>query len=740
MALMRNMILRSITCSLGLVLAFFMTGVSAQTSIIEIDAESGLPSSSDIDSELAARLTVEVNTELEATSISALEEARLRRPNRTPSRETLGFYGVQIDVQRDGSLEVTETIDAYALGRQIKRGIYREFSLLNVERYQPSNPYDVISVKRDGLPFRNWFTEGGSSFYQIYMGSKSQRLTTGRWYTYELKYRVSKAILQYEDHDLLYWNVIPFHWAFPIRSAEIEVHFPEGFVTRDIEIKSGRFGADHNFVNAAWQRPEDNMVRVTANDLLAKHGITLMVKTRSDLVPVAEKYPTADLANSLISGTAINDQGFITWVTTKPGSHVVGPIGIASLAIGLMIMVWRRVGIDPPPKTVVPLYDAPRGLSAAGVRYVYQFGFADPTHLMVTAIVSAATKGVINIDDKQIKGTLLKRTGLPDDELSAGERVVLEKLMGSSDECLLLKTTTDPDDERVLEAQQRMLTLAQDALTAHLDKELGADLFEWRLGHKIFFWLLALVTALFVMGLVQSDSFLKRNEQLMSAGFVCFSVFLPGLLMGMREKWMINKASFSGRPSALVTDFVLCSFLACALQFYVVAAYAEETWALWQALVLLLFPGAIAYGLGFSAFLMSKIIDSPTVQGTRAIAQVKGLRMYIAAAEEKLNQRLTPTKTPEQFTRLYPYAYALKLEAEWIDQFADELARWMRDGTIGEQMSWYDYRSSSRWGGRSTWTSSFSDSVTSGVGYSPPSASGGGGFGGGGGGGGGGGF
>ena len=106
--------------------------------------------------------------------------------------------------------------------------------------------------------------------------------------------------------------------------------------------------------------------------------------TRSDLVEASDIYPTADLANSLISGTAINDQGFITWITTKPLTHVIGPIGIAGLAIGLMILLWRRVGIDPPPQTVVPLYDAPRGLSAAGTRYVYQFGFADPTHLMVT--------------------------------------------------------------------------------------------------------------------------------------------------------------------------------------------------------------------------------------------------------------------------------------------------------------------------------------------------------------------
>jgi hypothetical protein len=612
-----------------------------------------------------------------------------------PNRETLGFYDVQIDVLRDGSLEVTETIDAYALGQQINRGIYREFSLLNVERYQPSNPYDVISVKCDGVPI-SWFTDGGRSFYQIYMGSKNRRLKTGRWYIYELRYRVPRAILQYQDHDLLYWNAIPFHWAFPIRSAEIEVRFPEGFVTGDIEIKSGRFGAKHNYVNAEWQRPADNVVRITATDMMAKHGITLMVKTRADLVEASESYPTADLANSLISGTAINDQGFITWITTKPLSHVVGPIGIAGLAIGLMIFLWRRVGMDPPPKTVFPLYDAPRGLSAAGTRYVYQFGFADPTHLMVTAVVSAATKGVINIDDKHAKGTLLTRTGAPEDELSPGERVVLDGLMGSSDEFLLRKTTIDSKDETVLMEQQDKLEDTQAALVALLDKELGEDLFEWRTGYKVFFWLLALVAALGAMILVQNDSFLKRNEQLMSAAFVCLSLFLPGLLMGMREKWMINKASFSGRSSVLVTDFIFCSLFASALQFGVVTAYADSSWALWQTLVLLMFPGAIAYGIGFSAFLMAKIIDSPTVQGTRAIAQVKGLRMYIAAAEEKLNSRLVPTKTPEQFTRLYPYAYALKLETEWIDQFSEELKRWMSDGTMSSQMNWYEHRSSSR--------------------------------------------
>ena len=77
--------------------------------------------------------------------------------------------------------------------------------------------------------------------------------------------------------------------------------------------------------------------------------------------------------------------------------------------------------------------------------------------------------------------------------------------------------------------------------------------------------------------------------------------------------WMINKASFGGRSSVLVTDSIFCSLFACVLQFGVVTAYADSSWPLWQVLVLLMFPGAIGYGIGFSAFLMAKIIDSPTI-------------------------------------------------------------------------------------------------------------------------------
>ena len=41
--------------------------------------------------------------------------------------ERINHYHSDIEVQKDGSLAVTETIQVTAAGRKIKRGIYRDF-------------------------------------------------------------------------------------------------------------------------------------------------------------------------------------------------------------------------------------------------------------------------------------------------------------------------------------------------------------------------------------------------------------------------------------------------------------------------------------------------------------------------------------------------------------------------------------------------------------------------------------
>ncbi len=125
--------------------------------------------------------------------------------------------------------------------------------------------------------------------------------------------------------------------------------------------------------------------------------------------------------------------------------------------------------------------------------------------------------------------------------------------------------------------------------------------------------------------------------------------------------------------------------------------------------------------------------------------QIEGFKMYLSVAEkERLEQWHPPEKTPELFEKYLPYAFALDVENEWSEQFAEVLAQAAVAGQAYTP-SWYEGHS---------WNSQNLAGFTAGLGSSlassisaaatPPSSSsgsgGGGSSGGGGGGGGGGGW
>ena len=122
--------------------------------------------------------------------------------------------------------------------------------------------------------------------------------------------------------------------------------------------------------------------------------------------------------------------------------------------------------------------------------------------------------------------------------------------------------------------------------------------------------------------------------------------------------------------------------------------------------------------------------------------QVEGFKMYLSVAEEERLQLLhPPDKTPELFEKYLPYAFALDVENEWSEQFAEVLAQAAKNGQ-SYTPTWYDGNSwkSQNFSGLATGLgNNLSNSIAAAA--TPPSSisgSGGGGSSGGGGGGGGG--
>lgn len=114
--------------------------------------------------------------------------------------EGIESYRSNIDLSRDGTVTVTETITVNAEGRDIRRGIFRDLPLFLKDangRLQRVG-FEVLSVARDGSP-EDWHTEAIEGGLRIFMGSSERLLSPGR-HTYELTYRTDRQVRYFPDH------------------------------------------------------------------------------------------------------------------------------------------------------------------------------------------------------------------------------------------------------------------------------------------------------------------------------------------------------------------------------------------------------------------------------------------------------------------------------------------------------------------------------------------------------------
>ena len=135
-------------------------------------------------------------------------------------------YDIDVAIQADGALDVTERITVRAEGSQIRRGIYRDFPTRYRDRYGNRVVVDlkVLDVQRNGAA-EPWFTETMSNGVRINTGN-DDFLPTPAEHTFTLRYRTTRQLGFFDDHDELYWNAIGTGWVFPIDAGRVEVQLP----------------------------------------------------------------------------------------------------------------------------------------------------------------------------------------------------------------------------------------------------------------------------------------------------------------------------------------------------------------------------------------------------------------------------------------------------------------------------------------------------------------------------------
>ncbi|GAB3389186.1 DUF2207 domain-containing protein [Lysobacter fragariae] len=275
------------------------------------------------------------------------------------AEERITAYDSSIDINADGSLDVTERITVIAEGTNIRRGIYRDFPTRYKDRYGNRVVVDfrMLDVQRDGRT-EPWFIEDIANGVRINTGNDDFLPVPGQ-FTYTLRYRTTRQIGFFKDHDELYWNAIGNGWMFPIASSKVEARLPTAVAVSDMHVEgyTGAFG-----------EKGDDYVAITPGPGIARWRLSRPLAPQEGFTVVLT-FP-----KGLIAEPTRARKFF--WFFKDNRGALVALLGL----VGLVTFCWRRwnqVGRDPAKGVIIARYDPPENQTPAGLRFMQKMGY-DP--------------------------------------------------------------------------------------------------------------------------------------------------------------------------------------------------------------------------------------------------------------------------------------------------------------------------------------------------------------------------
>lgn len=279
---------------------------------------------------------------------------------------------------QDGWIDVTERIRVRAEQKSIRRGIYRDFPT----EYKDSFGNDHVVAFEPLNVLRNDASEAFHSDehyngVRVYFGSADRLLPPGE-HTYTFRYRASRMLGYFEQHDELYWNVTGLDWAFPIDKASASVSFEFEIQANEIfvEAYTGSAGSTARDYSAGIEAGPKVTFK-TKKAMPAHHGLTIVVG-----------WPKGHVA-------APTDVQRMLWVLKDNLDLVIALSGLGLLLL-FYIPTWISFGKDPQEGVLVTRYEPPAGYSPASLRFIRQMYYDNKT--MTAAVVNLAVKGYLRIN------------------------------------------------------------------------------------------------------------------------------------------------------------------------------------------------------------------------------------------------------------------------------------------------------------------------------------------------------
>lgn len=352
--------------------------------------------------------------------------------------EVIKTFHSDIVINKDATMQVTETIKIVSAGENIKHGIYRDFPTMytdnNGSNYNVG--FNVTSVKRDGND-EEYEVSQMDNGKRITIGNKDTTLSNGE-HTYIIMYTTNRQLGYYQDNDELFWNVTGIGWKFPIEEASADVTIPKALdsSTSALGGYTGTQGSTEK--NLQYSIGDDGKaVYKTTKALGPGEGLSVYVTFPKGII----QKPSASEETSY-------------WVQDNAGTLVLCIGAVVSLCIYLF--GWIKYGRDPKKGTIIPLYAPPRNLAPEDLRYIRNMGYDNKA--LTASIINMAVNGALLIKEikvKSKKGYNITKTGKNSSTLSPVERVVYKQMP----ETLELNQEYDPIMPKIIDKLKNELSV-----------------------------------------------------------------------------------------------------------------------------------------------------------------------------------------------------------------------------------------------------------------------------------------
>jgi uncharacterized membrane protein len=330
---------------------------------------------------------------------------------------TINRYNSDIIINKDSSFTVKETLEVQF--HRPRHGIYREipFSYADDLGNRLVTPLHILSVTDSAGKNVKTKIDNHDNVVHIRIGDKDKYVNGTQ--TYVILYRVENALLFFDDHDELYWNVTGNSWNAPIREASANVLLaPKSksanlwascytgvYRSRETQCRYETFGNSAEFFLKKSLDPGE--------------GFTIAFGWDKGLI-----HPPSGW--KMLIGKAKENWSFVLPV----------------FSLLLTVNLWRKRGRDPRVReSVTVMYEPPKfdnkplGPSEVGAIVDEKLDPRDIT----SAIVGLAVKGYIKIEETKKEGLLfdttdyyLARVKEPDANLGAFETELMKSIFSGA--------------------------------------------------------------------------------------------------------------------------------------------------------------------------------------------------------------------------------------------------------------------------------------------------------------------